>query len=91
MAFSEIVLLALSMLALWGVLEFSTRRLIPKVRKRYYPNWFRFLWNIIILIFVWKFAQSLGVWKVVCMAVVISFVLEKLFPVKSNNNTYGVN
>ncbi|GEN33115.1 hypothetical protein [Aneurinibacillus danicus] len=87
MGFSEVLLLLLSMFALWWVLEFSTRCLIPSVRKHYYPSWLRYIWNIIILILVWSFAKTFGLWIVGGTAIIISFVLEKLFPAKPKNST----
>lgn len=70
------------MFLVWLVLEFTTRKFIPRVRKRYYPMWLRYVWNIIILLMIWLFAASWGLWTVGIVAIIISFLLEKVFPTK---------
>jgi len=83
----NVILLGISAFALLWVLEISTRHLIPKVRKRYYPSWLRFIGNIIVIIFVYKMSATLGEWAVVLAAVIMFFILDKLLPSKPNGNT----
>ena len=81
MGIFEFLILILTMFLIWLLLEYSTR-LFLKPPKKYYPKWLRYLWNILILLMIWGLVNYLGWWTVGITAVVLSFLLDKIFPIK---------